>query len=55
MVDLASDPATGDVLLQNNDFQFVRDVDYIRQSLSIRLRFFLNEWFFPGPRPDRPA
>lgn len=45
MFDLALDPVTHDLIKENNTFLMVKDVDQLRQSLSIRLQFVLNEWF----------
>ena len=45
MKDIALDPATGDLLLENFDLQWVEDRDQIAQNLAIRLRFILGEWF----------
>jgi len=45
MIDLAMDIVSKDLLIKNLDLQLVKDVDYIRQSLEIRLRFFRGEWF----------
>jgi hypothetical protein len=35
----------GDLALKNGSPYFISGVDYIRQKLSIRFRFFLGEWF----------
>ena len=45
MIDLALDPTTGDLLLENFDAQLVRGIDQIAQNLTIRLRFILGEWY----------
>jgi len=45
MIDLALDPTTGDLLIENFDAQLVRGIDQIAQNLTIRLRFILGEWY----------
>lgn len=45
MKDIALDPTTGDLLLENFDLQLVEGCDQIAQNLAIRLRFILGEWF----------
>lgn len=45
MKDIALDPTTGDLLLENFDLQLVEGRDQIAQNLAIRLRFILGEWF----------
>jgi hypothetical protein len=35
----------GDLALKNGSPYFIEGVDYIRQKLSVRFRFFLGEWF----------
>lgn len=45
MKDIALDPTTGDLLLENFDLQLVEGKDQIAQNLAIRLRFILGEWF----------
>lgn len=45
MKDIALDPTTGDLLLENFDLQLVDGRDQIAQNLAIRLRFILGEWF----------
>lgn len=45
MNDIALDPTTGDLLLENFDLQLVEGRDQIAQNLAIRLRFILGEWF----------
>lgn len=36
---------TGDLALTNGDLVIVAGIDAIKQHLTIRLRFFLGEWF----------
>lgn len=45
MIDIALDPATGDLLLSDFDLSLIADISQVAQNLSIRLRFFLGEWF----------
>lgn len=45
MKDIALDPTTSDLLLENFDLQLVEGRDQIAQNLAIRLRFILGEWF----------
>jgi hypothetical protein len=35
----------GDLALKNGSPYYVEGIEYIRQKLSIRFRFFLGEWF----------
>jgi len=44
MNDMALDD-TGDLLIQNYDLQIIDGLDQTIQELSIRLKFFLGEWF----------
>lgn len=44
-MDLALDPDTGDLLIEDFDAQLVRDLDSVEQDLRVRLQFFLGEWF----------
>lgn len=36
---------TGELVIENGDLVLVSGVQAIKQSLAIRLRFFLGEWF----------
>lgn len=45
MIDIALDPVTGDLLIDNFDLQLVSDIDQIAQNLAIRLRFIEGEWY----------
>lgn len=36
---------TGELVIENGDLAFVSGVEAVKQSLMIRLRFFLGEWF----------
>lgn len=44
MIDLAMN-ADGDLVVENYDMSLVEGVDQVIQNCTIRLRFFLNEWF----------
>lgn len=44
MIDLALD-LEGDLLIENYDLKLIDELDQIIQNVSIRLRFFLGEWF----------
>lgn len=44
-MDLALDPTTGDLALDNSDLFFVRDIDAVAQFLWQKHRLFLAEWF----------
>lgn len=44
MKDLKLD-ADGDLLIDQYSLKLVDNIDQIIQNISIRLRFFLNEWF----------
>jgi len=44
-MDLALDSQTGDLYLSRGGLATVTGVDAIRQSLTIRLRFYKGEWF----------
>lgn len=35
----------GDLVIENGHFVIARGIDYTRQQLSIRFRFFHREWF----------
>jgi hypothetical protein len=43
--DIALNPETGDLYLTEFDLQLVKEIDFIEQSLRIRLRFFTGDWF----------
>jgi hypothetical protein len=43
--DLQSNASTGELEFANGDLIFTSGLDAIRQSLVIRLAFFLGEWF----------
>jgi hypothetical protein len=45
MIDFALDPVTNDLIFEDYDFQLFDDTKQIMQNLSIRLRFFLGEWY----------
>lgn len=45
MIDIALNPITNDLVLEEFDFDLVDEVSQIAQNLSIRLRFFLGEWY----------
>ena len=45
MIDIALDPTTHDLQIQNFDLVLINDIDQIAQNLNIRLRFFVGEWF----------
>jgi|GEM_PF-2939865 len=44
MIDLALND-DGDLLVENFDMAIVSGVDQVKQSLIIRLKFFINDWF----------
>lgn len=44
-MDLALDPQTGDLLLESGNLRLTSGLDAIAQDVTIRLRFFLGEWF----------
>lgn len=44
MIDLALDK-TGDLLIEDYDLKLIDGIDQVIQNVSIRLRFFLGEWF----------
>lgn len=45
MIDIALDPVSNDLVLEDFDFNLVDDTKQIAQNLAIRLRFFLGEWY----------
>lgn len=45
MIDIALNPVTNDLVIQDFDFALIDDVPQIMQNLAIRLRFVLGEWF----------
>lgn len=45
MIDLALDPKTGDLIINDYNLSLVFDVDQVAQNLAIRLRFIQGEWF----------
>jgi hypothetical protein len=45
MIDIALDPTTHDLAIENFDLQLVDGIDQIAQNLNIRLRFFFGEWY----------
>lgn len=45
MRDLALDPETHDLLIQNFDLVLNADLESVRQAVSVRLQFFYGEWF----------
>jgi hypothetical protein len=45
MIDLALDPITHDLDLQNNDLYFLDGAERVRQHLAIKLKLFSGEWF----------
>lgn len=45
MIDMALDPTTGDLLIQDFDASLVFGIDQIAQNLAIRLRFIFGEWY----------
>lgn len=44
-VDIALDKTTHDIIVSNNDFLVVKDVDKVGQKLKQRLLFYQGEWF----------
>lgn len=44
-MDLALDPQTGDLLLESGRLRLATGLDAIAQDVTMRLRFFLGEWF----------
>ena len=44
MIDLALDN-TGDLLVEDYDLLLIDGLDQVIQNVTIRLRFFLGEWF----------
>lgn len=44
-MDLALDNANGDLIIDNADLVFVRDIDAVAQFLKQKLRTFQSEWF----------
>jgi hypothetical protein len=45
MIDLALDTTTNDLLITGFDLSFVDNIEQIAQTLNIRMRFFLAEWY----------
>ena len=45
MADLALDPLTGDILIENDAMSIIDGDDALLQHLRIRLKFLLGEWF----------
>lgn len=45
MIDIKIDPVTNNLVIENGDFVLVKDADEIAQSLRIRLRMALGNWF----------
>lgn len=45
MIDIAVDQTINDIFFTDFDFVLYDDLDQILQNLSIRLKFFLAEWF----------
>lgn len=45
MIDIKLDPITNDLVIEDYDFSLVESHQQISQNLSIRLKFFLGEWF----------
>lgn len=45
MIDLALDPLTHDVLIQDNDLVFLDGAERVRQHIDVKLRLFAGEWF----------
>ena len=43
--DIQLDDVTHDILIQDSDFQMVSEGDWLKQSVKIKLLFFLGEWF----------
>jgi len=44
-IDIALDKTTHDIIVSNNDFLVVKDVDKVGQKLKQRLLFYQGEWF----------
>ncbi|MEE9374551.1 MAG: hypothetical protein V3V00_15960 [Saprospiraceae bacterium] len=44
LVDLKLDPITNDLVIENSDLQIVKDLDWLVQSIKIKLQFFKKEW-----------
>lgn len=44
--DIRLDLLTHDILIQDSDMQTVEGLDWLRQSVKIKLLFFFKEWFF---------
>ena len=44
-MDLKLDPKTHDLSLENQGLSLTQNLEEVRQSLSIKLRLFLGEWF----------
>lgn len=45
MIDFEIDKETNDLAIISNDFSLVESTNQIIQHLTIRLRFFLGEWY----------
>ncbi len=45
MIDIAVNPETNDLYINNGDLQLVQDIEHVKQHLKIRLQFYLGEWF----------
>lgn len=45
MIDIEVDQKTNDIIFKDFDFQVIDEANEIMQNLSIRLKFFLGEWF----------
>jgi len=45
MIDLALDRGTHDLYIPADDLVLVTGLEQLQQNLTIRLRFFLREWF----------
>lgn len=43
--DLKLDKGTHDLVIENSDLQIVSDIEWLEQSIKIKLQFFLAEWF----------
>lgn len=45
MIDFKIDLITGNLVIENGDFVLVRDADEVAQSLKIRLKMAVGNWF----------
>lgn len=45
MIDIAVDQKINDIIFQDFDFVLYDELNEIMQNLSIRLKFFLGEWY----------